>query len=130
MKKIKEFVAFTQKHKSISYNEELKKKFKSLGRSALKEVLNSIGPVVESEISYNPGGIAVSGDFHLKVMFAPNQGVDVFFNLDGFGNYITYRCIKELKDYSGGCNQNIPFEKLLDLNNLSAMFINESKKVK
>lgn len=122
MKKIEALVKFTQKHSNIAYDADLKKEFKRLGTAALKEIRDAFGPLHSSEISFNPAGIAMSGDFHLKVMFNAHQGVDMFFNL-GFGNHVTYRGIKGLKDYTGKENRQMCFENFLNLNDLRSRFL-------
>ena len=98
---------------SIAYDDELKKKFQGKGKSALRQLRQTLeytGKVLNCDIHYNKGGIAVSGDFHLRGDFAEERGsFDLFFNCDGFCNYMTYRKTKNQKDYIGDHNRQIRF---------------------
>lgn len=111
MKKMNVLVEFIKQNPSVSYNEELKKEFARKGRAALKEFSN-LFPGNPVEIYYNKAGIASSGDFHFKVMNNPSQGVELFFNLDPFGSYVTFRTITSFTDYTGGQNNNAGFDLL------------------
>lgn len=93
---------------SISYDEERKKEFKKLGKDFLKKVVCFIPAqnIKESKVSYNAGGIAVSGDHSLYVMFENGKGACVFFSHDGFMDCVTFRTISNMKDFSGGSNLN------------------------
>lgn len=106
---------------NVAYNDELKKKFQTKGKAALKqlaEALEATDKVENCSIDYSKGGIAVSGDFHLRGDFAGDKGsFDLFFNCDGCLNHITYRKTKNQKDYSGDHNRQIrfgtPFEDVI-----------------
>jgi len=104
---------FLQAHEGIAYNSDLKRKFTLAGRAALRELskqLEETGKVTNCKIDYNKGGIAVSGDFHLRGDFKDGGAFDLFFNLDGFSRYYTYRKTTSQKDYTGGHNINLRFE--------------------
>lgn len=108
----KDLATFVKENQTVAYDDAKKKEFKRLGTKFLKELAKKMPDLKETEIYFNAGGIAVSGDFHFKGMFDDNKGFDMFFNLDGFGNYITYRTTKGMKDYSGGRNRQMPFSVL------------------
>lgn len=99
----------------VSYDMEKKKKFRQLGQKYLKSVRRRLEHKIEDcRISYNPGGIAVSGDHSLYAVFKNGKGACMFFNHDGFGSFVTFREIEHLKDYSGGMNRNRPMTILSD----------------
>jgi hypothetical protein len=111
--KLWEFIA--NEPQGISYDMEKKKKFRQLGHAFLKSVRRRLENKIEDcRISYNPGGIAVSGDHSLYAVFKNGKGACVFFNYDGIGSFVTFREIKHLKDYSGGMNRNRPLTILSD----------------
>jgi hypothetical protein len=110
-----DIASFVQKNKTIAYDDDKKKKWKSLGQKFLKQVASKLD-LKDQKIWFNAGGIAVSGDHHLMGMFDDKHGFHIFFNLDGFANYITYRTISHMKDYTGGANQNMPFSAFDDVN--------------
>lgn len=116
------FVEFIKKNPSVGYNEELKAEFARKGKAALKE-FSSMFPGLPVEINYNKAGIAMSGDFHFKVMLTPEKGVDCFFNLDAFGSCLTYRTIKSFKDYSGGVNNREALGLLAQPETLKSKFL-------
>lgn len=102
---------FLKEEPRISYDEENKKNFKRLGAKFIRHVIVSIPStrIKEKRASYNAGGIAVSGDHSLYIMFENGRGACMFFNFDRGGvlsNFVTFRTIDNLKDYSGGMNQN------------------------
>ena len=101
-------VAFARAHPIVAYDDDLKKEFVKVGRAGLKELaqaLESTKIVEKCEISYNKGGIAVSGDFHLRGDFKEGFSFDLFFNLDGFNSAICYRRTKGKTDYTGFDNR-------------------------
>ena len=87
-----------------------KDEFRKVGRTALNEIagaLKATGFVSNCKVDYNPGGIAVSGDFHLRGDFNEGGSFDLFFNIDRIGGdslQICYRKTKNQKDYTGGRN--------------------------
>jgi len=100
---------------SIGYDVTAKKKWKRLGTLFLQKVRGRLkGHVESSDIGWNPGGIAVSGDHSLYVMFNNGRGACVFFNFDRFCDFVTFRSITSMKDYTGGPNNNHPLSVLED----------------
>ena len=92
--------------RNLSYNAELKDEFKRKSTAFLRALAKSL-PLIESKVSFNPGGIAVSGDAHLTGMFDNGTGIYITINDSVFGdrkmNFL-YRTIKHMKDYTGGSN--------------------------
>ena len=112
LSKWQQLIEFIIIHETIAYEDTLKKKFQTLGRAALRDLVKKLyesGKVVNCKIDYNKGGIAVSGDFHLRGDFVDGGSFDFFFNMDGFNRFFTYRRTKNQKDYTGDVNLNIPF---------------------
>ena len=119
----KDLATFCQENKIIAYDDEKKKEFKRLAMKYFRDMAKTMqsytsNPVTDTEVSFNPGGIAVSGDISFRGMFDENQGFHLFFNLGGFGDYITYRSIKDMKDYSGGPNRQMPLSELSEPSNV------------
>lgn len=99
--------------KFVPYDEESKSLFRKLGKEFLEKAREFIGSgSAETSLKYNAGGIAVSGDFSLYVMFNDNKGACVFFNADF--PFVTMRTIKHVKDYSGGMNRTYQLSTLKD----------------
>jgi hypothetical protein len=95
--------------RDVSYNEDLKAEFKKLGRAALKEIGNSLqsnGVISSFVVDFNPGGIAVSGDHHLRALYPSGGGFDLFFSL-GL-DFLVYRRTTGMTDYTGERNNNLP----------------------
>lgn len=96
------------------YNEEFKKKFKLVGMKAMKEFAQLL-ELQETDINFNPGGIAVSGDLRLMGMWSEGNGVFITMNKD-FPNKpwgdVLYRTIKYMKDFTGGPNCYFKFSLL------------------
>ena len=107
MKKLNALYTFMQTNgKKLSYNYELQQEFEKLSKAALRELAKQL-PFVESKVSFNKGGIAVSGDAHLMGMFENGTGLYITINAPwGGGNAMNflYRTIKPMKDYTGGMN--------------------------
>ena len=61
-------------------------------------------PLVEAKVTYNPGGIAVSGEVTLIGMYADGTGVYVTASTPSYHG-LMFRTIKHMKDYTGGPNQ-------------------------
>ncbi|MGV2887617.1 hypothetical protein [Paenibacillus taichungensis] len=91
-------------NQDLSYNEMGKNEFKRTSTAALRQIAKDIGLNV-SKVSFNPGGIAVSGDASLYGMWEENKGIYVTISQGFGGNRIMYRTIKHMKDYTGGTNQ-------------------------
>lgn len=99
---------------SLSYNAEMKREFERKGLSALRGLAKKMG-FRESKVSFNAGGIAVSGDLYLRGMFEDGTGVSLSVtqgSLEQFAGYC--RRISRLDDYSGGTNNWIRHEELAD----------------
>lgn len=99
-------------YKNIGHDAKLKSIFKRRGTGALRELkkhLEDTGAVRDCEISYSPGGIAVSGDFHLRGDFITSGSFDLFFNCDGICRWMTYRKTKSKEDHVGEINRQLPF---------------------
>lgn len=108
---------FLAGHPEIGYNEENKKTFKSLGQELLKSLVEKLKKddlVEESKVSFNPGGVAVSGDHSLMLMFKTGKGVYVNISAESClpDQSFMMRSIKGMKDYSGGTNQWFRFTNL------------------
>jgi hypothetical protein len=86
------------------YNEEYKSEFKKIGRKFCNLLVKEL-ELDEHKISYNPAGIACSGDFS---MFGRRQDRTFYlhFNADGIccGAQGFFRTAKDFKDYTGGYN--------------------------
>lgn len=103
---------------SLSYNYENKEAFKKAGLSAFRALEKEMG-FTESRVSFNPGGIAVSGDHYLYGMFSEGEGVMITVSQGAFSNHAGYcRHIKSLTDYSGGANVWIEHKELADVEKL------------
>lgn len=83
----------------------LKDEFKKEGKKFFRKLAKDLG-LVDFQVDYNKGGIAVSGDLTLRAMLATKCGIYIHFNIDGLcgANDIYYRSIKHMKDYTGGIN--------------------------
>jgi hypothetical protein len=96
------------------YNEDFKKRFRTAGMKAMKE-LALLLDLEEIDIHFNPAGIACSGDLRLMGMWKDGVGIYVTMNKD-FPNapwgQILYRTIKDMKDYTGGSNNFFKFSML------------------
>lgn len=92
--------------KNLSYNNALQTQFEKLSKAALRELAKQL-PFTEVKVSFNRGGIAVSGDAHLMGMFDNGTGLYITINAPLFGvNAMSflYRTITHMKDYTGGQN--------------------------
>lgn len=70
------------------YNEENKLAWRTAGRAFFKHVVADLG-LPANVLSYNPAGIALSGDFSIC---APGQGLYLCINADkGLGEHSYYR---------------------------------------
>lgn len=107
-------------HTELSYNETNKEAFRKAGQQALRALAKEMG-FVEHRVSFNPGGIAVSGDHSLYGMFAEGEGMVIYISQGAFNDHAGYcRHIKDLKDYSGGANVWIEKRELLYPGTLAA----------
>ena len=87
------------------YNEACKNTFKKLSMKLLRDVDNILG--TKGKVSFNAGGIAVSGDASLH-----SDTIHLFFNADGCGLGICGRTCKGQSDYQGGANRWFSFDQL------------------
>ena len=91
-----------------------KQRYKNLGRKILRYIAQEMGlKEGEYEIRWNPGGIAVSGDHTLHT-------TKVYLHLsDNLGSgWFYYRSCNGLRDYSGGQNQIVHWDKLRSVQQL------------
>ncbi len=93
-KELREMFALDGK---CSYNAYNKEEFKRLSKKFLREVRTRLG--ADADVTFNPGGIAVSGDATLH-----SDTLYLTFNADGIcgGLGIMYRKCKGRKDYGTG----------------------------
>ena len=87
------------------YNETTKAHFRKLSMKLLRELNTRLD--TKGTVSFNAGGIAVSGDASLH-----SDSLHLFFNADGCGLGICGRTCKGKSDYQGGPNRWYSFERL------------------
>lgn len=85
----------------LEYHEENKNKFKSLAMSFMKAVAKAY-PDCDSDVSWNAGGVAVSGDASVRI-FNGDTGIHIFTST-GYRSALFIRTISSMKDYTGGAN--------------------------
>jgi hypothetical protein len=95
------------KYEDLSYNEKGKAKFKNISMNFLRDLAKEL-ELIEPRVSFNPGGIAVSGDATLMGMWTEDKGIYVHIS-QGPVAPIMYRTIKHMRDYTGGHNNWITF---------------------
>jgi hypothetical protein len=78
--------------------------FARIGKKAMKELAQLLG-LTTFKVSFNPAGIAVSGDLTLIGMFDDHVGIYVSINHEMTGLEVLYRTVRHMKDYSGGVNR-------------------------
>ena len=97
------------------YKGSAKWEFRRIGKAAMKELANYLD-LVEVDIHFNPGGVAVSGDITLMGRDRDGKGIYVSMNKDMVSIcQVLYRTIKHMKDYTGGTNHWMSFEELADI---------------
>lgn len=81
-----------------------KKVFLNMGKVFLRALAKDLG-LLDSKVSANPGGIAVSGECSLMGMWAHN-GLYVQLSQPSYmrENVLLYRTIRHSRDYTGGVN--------------------------
>lgn len=89
----------------LSYNSTGKVEFKRTSTATLRQVAKDLGLLSSFKVSFNPSGIAVSGDASLYGMWEEGKGICVTISQGFGGNRIMYRTIKHMTDYIGGVNQ-------------------------
>ena len=96
------------------YNESFKERFREIGTKAMEELAALLG-LKEHRVSFNPSGIAVSGDLMLMGMWSEDNGIYITMNKDfprkPWGD-VLYRSIRHMEDYTGGLNHYFKFELL------------------
>jgi hypothetical protein len=95
-------ITFIGSH-TLEYNHSNKEQFKEMGLKAMRRLASAL-KLRELEASFNPGGIAVSGDLHLHGMF--NDKIGIYITISQWGNKVNflYRTVTGMKDYTGGQN--------------------------
>lgn len=92
---------------SIAYNAEAKTEFEAAARQALRKVYHILklrpegGNSIRPTISFNPGGMAVSGEVTLH---SDGLYVQVSESYGGKGNEVLFRFVRSRTDYTGGRN--------------------------
>jgi hypothetical protein len=106
------------------YSHASKECFKNFGKYACNSILRDMSPYVRNhKYSYNPGGVAVSGDHSLIVEFHTGDFVHMFFNAD-FGNLgICYRQCYSLAGAQSGFNQWINFDDIVDSKHMAKVLM-------
>jgi hypothetical protein len=116
-KSLKEFVR-TAKTVDLSYNHDAKERWHRLARNVAKALAAKLGlSKGEYSIRYNRGGIAVSGE---TMLHADWLYLDLSVSCMGPRMGVMYRSCKGQKDYTGGVNQWMQFDELLDLDKAAA----------
>lgn len=91
-----------------------KKTFLNLGKVFLRALAKDLG-LRDAKITSNPGGIAVSGDCSLIGMWEQG-GIYINISQTCVGkNYVLYRPVRNLKDYSSGYNRYLSLNDLREL---------------
>ena len=112
-----------------------KKQFLRKSATFLRSLGNDLG-LKEFKVKTNPGGIAVSGDVTLMGMWGEGNGLylQIYQPIQPLNSFM-FRTIKNMKDYSGGNNQRLPFdlfrdgdyEKLIDIVSVLNTSLNTSQ---
>ena len=126
MEKLK--LVFNRYRDGVGYNEEAKFQFGKTAQSYLKKLSEALG-ATDRKISWNKGGIAVSGDVTLKAMLTPEKGVYIDIS-HPCQHGIMFRSITSLKDHKGGKNEWFTIEQFKnyqDLANHIRRMINEDR---
>jgi hypothetical protein len=126
MKNLRELAFLMTNGEEGRYNEEFKKKFKTVGLKAMKE-LACLLELKEFDVHFNPAGIACSGDLTLIGMWEEGKGIYITMNKD-FPNKpwgdVLYRTVKHMKDWTGGGNNYFEFDLLGSPNGLKERIMN------
>ena len=86
----------------VGYDEQMKAEFGATAKRFAREVVKHMG-FKEFDISWNAGGIAVSGDVIIRGMYNDNNGAYVVISTPS-NHGIMFRTIKNMRDYTGGNN--------------------------
>ena len=96
------------------YNAPFKEQFKKVGTKAMRELAELLD-LQETDINFNPAGIACSGDLRMMGMWSDGNGIYISLNKD-FPNapwgQVLYRTITDMKDFTGGSNNYFEFALL------------------
>ena len=102
----------------LSYNAENKARFHKLGKKFLGQVAKALNlPLGTYDIRSNMGGIAVSGEITLHT-----DTLYVQLSKGSITNRFFYRSCKGRKDYTGGSNQWMDWNQLLNFNETVELF--------
>lgn len=88
----------------LSYNQTGKAEFKRAATAALRQIAKDLN-LVQSKVSFNAGGPAVSGDANLMGMWDDASGIYITISQGFTGRDIMYRTISHMTDFTGGYNQ-------------------------
>lgn len=102
----------------IAYNEENKEIFRKLGSKFLRDV----GKMFNEELlfdkhryTYNPSGIACSGDHSWMGMLGQETGLAMYLSQPlGGTEWLMFRDIANINDHTGGQNHWLPDQLLAD----------------
>lgn len=112
-KDLKRFISLTS---TCGYDSSGKRKqeYKNLGQRILRYIAQEMDlKEGEYEIRWNPGGVAVSGDHTLHT-----SKVYLAFHDNLCSGWFYYRSCNGLRDYSGGSNQIVHWNKLRNIQQL------------
>jgi hypothetical protein len=106
--------------KSVSYDEDAKKRFHRQSEKILLEIASLLGyKECDYDLRHNQGGIAVSGEITLH-----SDNLYVQFAQSCVSQGFMWRTCKGRKDYCGGTNHWMRWDDLVDLPNVAATFRN------
>lgn len=102
----------------LSYNEENKKQFLSLGKKVAQAIAEKLGLAKGSyDIRVNPGGIAVSGEVTLHA-----ERIYIQLGQSSLGPKFMWRLCRGRKDYTGGPNQWMHWDSLKNFDKACCLF--------
>ena len=101
---------------NLSYHAVNKSKFHRLGKKIAKELAQLMN--VDADIRSNMGGIAVSGEITLH-----SDNIYVQFSQNALETCFMYRSCKSKKDYCGGPNNWMQWDRLLDLEQVAKIIL-------
>jgi hypothetical protein len=104
--KIAELKKMQRMAEGAPYNEKNKAEFKRLALKTLRELDAMITQGNDSDIRYNAGGIAVSGEATL-------HGDKIYVQISNTDLGVLYRTCEGRKDYAGGLNRWYGWENLI-----------------
>lgn len=93
---------------SIGY--ATKQEFGKIGKKALKELATML-KLNEYNVNFNSAGVACSGDLRLMgFKKGKAKGIYINFNKNGICDWILYRTIENMNDWTGGINNQLPMD--------------------